>query len=361
MNKRGLIGGMAVIAILLSFAACAKNSTGSENSAPLTEPSDPTVSALPYDGEHPNETGNAKNNSPPNVAEGKTSTVPQITSYDEYMTYIAQIPNFKPYYQISFALEGVPGGVANVSIENCIALYEELKDEFDFINIRTDRGRSLAYVGRYDKDLKFVVGHDRNGNNESLPAANPLNMATKSIDGTDITITLLKTVILCENSFGQFDGNVAEGRNLQETDFALNAYDEPIPVVLGSEYRGTYKAGDTFTLMYLSMMRNFEVVGIYEPGLGISSGSGATENADVDCSVVMPNYIPMYEIEDKYAMQHGFHVAELLSGYVAIAERIPDITLETHKQYEERINKLADKYGFNDLLRVPRWPVGLIF
>lgn len=197
MNIRGLISIIAVIAILLSLVACTKSSFEPENSTPLTDTSDPTVSTLPYDGEHPNETSDTENFNSPNVAEGKTNAVPQITNYDEYMDYIAKIPDFKAYYQISFALEGIPAGVANISIENCIALYGELNDEFDFVNIRTDRGRSLAYVGRYDSDLKFVVEYDKNGNDELLAeSANPLNMETKDIDGTDITMTLLKTVII---------------------------------------------------------------------------------------------------------------------------------------------------------------------
>jgi hypothetical protein len=242
-----------------------------------------------------------------------------------------------------------------------MAMYNELNTNFDFITVVSQR--PLWHIGFYESDNRFVHGYDRYqsaGANSGL--TNPLNSVGRDIKGDEIITTPIMCVILCENSFSRFDLNVAEGRNFLISDFSHNSPGEPVPVVLGSAYTGIYELGDVFSLMYLSAPMDFQVVGFYEQGLRFSMAAGAREDVNLDYNIIMPYFIPMYEpVGEDAIFQHGFHIAELTSGYIAITENIAEINDDTHARYMAIVEQMAEKHGLAGLYLSPLWPVGFVW
>ncbi|MBG9756431.1 hypothetical protein ABD89_14025 [Lysinibacillus sphaericus] len=72
--------------------------------------------------------------------------------------------------------------------------------------------------------------------------------------------TPLKTILLGEGTFNHFDNSIEEGRNLQKSDFSLEAPNKPISVVLGNAYKDIYKIGDIFSLELISEVMDFQVL-----------------------------------------------------------------------------------------------------
>ncbi|MDR2356463.1 MAG: hypothetical protein LBD92_00030 [Oscillospiraceae bacterium] len=295
------------------------------------------------------------------VAAKGAESVPVIESSEDYYNYIAGLPKFEAYYQIVFEFGNLPDGIESAPIDDILNMYDELNTVFDCVNIRY--GRPIEYIGFYDGDTKFVDRDDwyrAGGSDMGFP--DPLNRVWSDVDGNEHMTTPIRTVILCENSFGRFDNYIAAGRNLQISDFKHTAADEPIPVVLGSAYQGVYDIGDALTFTYLSVDMDFEVVGFYEPGLSFYMGPGAQQYVEMDYSIIMPNYIPAYEpTSAAVAAQQGFHVAELTSVDISISELISEINDETHERYFALVEEIAERNNLSGMYMSPLWPVGYVF
>jgi len=284
-----------------------------------------------------------------------------IVDYESYRSFISGVSDFEPYYQLVFDYGALAGGISNVPIDDVIAMCNELKTVFNFITIVSQR--PLIYMGHYDGDTRFVYGYERyKSTGVGIGGQNPLNRVGRDRDGYETVTTPINTVIMCENSVSRFDNRVAEGRNLHMSDYSLYSQDEPISVVLGNAYRSIYKIGDILPLMYLHVVLSFEVVGFYESGVDFSMDAGALQDVNVDYSIIMPYFIPMYKpVGEDAVFQHGFHVAELTSGYIAISEPVPDINDDTHAKYMGIVEEIAKRHNLSGVYLSPLWPVGFVF
>lgn len=284
-----------------------------------------------------------------------------LDNFEGYMKYVKSVQYFEPYYQLVFKYEALPEGISSVPVEKVLAMYEELKATFDFITVTPKN--PLIHVGTYTGDVEFVHGYDLY---QSIYAASgrpsPINYVGKDRKGNEMITTPLKTVILCENSIGRFDSCIAEGRNLARSDFKLSSRKDPIPVVLGGAYKDVYKIGDRFSLTYLHVPMNFEVVGFYREGLGFSMAAGANEKVDIDHSIILPYFLPAYEADgEDETFQHRVHIAELTSGYIAISEPIEEIKENTYKDYISTVEEIAKRHDLSGVYLSPVLPVGFLF
>jgi len=293
--------------------------------------------------------------------EGNESrTEPSFEDYESYMGYISDKSNFQPYYKTVFAFEEVPGGMDNVPIQKLKVMYEEMKEVFDYVLISE---YPLYYRGYYEGDLRFVDGYEQDQtSNENLDISTLINVTGYDFEGNETIITPLKTVLLGEGIFSRFSNSIAEGRNLQTTDFKLASPDQPISVVLGNAYKDIYKIGDTFSLELISEVMNFQVVGFYKPGVNFSMETGALHNVDFDYTIVMPHFIPDYEPNgDSAFFQHAFHIAELTSGYIAISEPVQQIKDDTYEDIIITMEEMAKRNGLDNFYKIPYWPVGFVW
>lgn len=293
-------------------------------------------------------------------AQKNTEDFSRADYYDEYINEIANIPGFKAYYKTIFAFEELRDGVSSVPLDQVKAMYDELKTTLDYVVISD---YPLGYRGHYDGDPSFVHGYEQyQAADPSQNLPNPINTPGYDYDGAEYIVTPLKTVLLDERSFARLDDSIAEGRNLQFSDFTLSAPDEPISVVLGSKYKGLYEIGDMLSLELVSEMMNFQVVGFYKEGVGFSMGVGKGQRFDFDHYIVMAHFIPEYKpVGPAATFQHAFHIAELTSGHIAITEEISEIDDNTYTHYQAMLENIAKKHGLEGLYKVPRLPVGIIW
>lgn len=282
--------------------------------------------------------------------------------FEGYMNFIANVENFEPCYRTVFAFENVPDGIDGVPIEEVNAMYREIEDVFDYILINE---HFLTYHGDYNQGVykgntNFVNGYDAyeaaNGNISS-----PINYKAVDWEGNEFTATSLKAIQLGEGICKGFDEDIAEGRNLQQSDFILKASDDLINVVLGNKYKELFKIGDTFSLEFGNVM-NFQVVGFYKPDISFSMDIGAQHKVNFDYAIVMPHLIFDYKPTDEGSrFQQGFLTGEKLSGYIAIKKSTKEINEDTYKEYTEALEKIAKKNGVSGLYKVPYWPVGFVW
>lgn len=105
---------------------------------------------------------------------------------------------------------------------------------------------------------------------------------------------------------------------------------------------------------------SFEVVGFFKPNLSFSMGAGALENVCVDYNIVMPYFIPAYAPSEGDITLY-IHIAELISGYMPIAEPIEEINDSTHSIYMDKIEEIATRHNLSGIYMSPIWPVGFVF
>lgn len=281
-----------------------------------------------------------------------SSEPPSFDTYEEYIEYISTINAFEPYYKTVFAFEKIAGGMSNVPIDQVKAMYDEMKTAFDYVLVRE---YALNYIGFYDGDTKFVDGYEQSqGRN--------VNMTATNYKGNEYFITPLKAISIGESLFSRFNSSIAEGRNLQQSDYTLASADKPIRVVLGSAYKDLYKIGDTFSFEFISEIMNFEVVGFYKPDVSFSMDVAALQPMNFDYTIVMPHFIPEYKpVGEAAVFQHAFHLAELTSGFIKINESIEKINEDTYDHTVKRMEEMAAKHGLSELYMIPSWPVGFVW
>lgn len=280
-----------------------------------------------------------------------------IIDFESYKQYITEVSCFMPYYKLIFDFSALSGGVLSVPTDDVIGMYNELCTAFEYINVVSHR--PLYYLGNYEGDTRFIYNYEwyqATGNH------NPHNSVGRDRSGNEIVTTPIKTVIMCERSVSRLDNYISKGRNLHTSDFFLMSPDEPISVVLGSAYSSINELGDIFSLVYLNVVLDFKVVGFYEQDINFSMDAGALKEVNVDYSIIMPYFVPMYEPEGEDAVfQYKYHVAELISGYIAIAESISEINDDTHAKYITFVEEIAKRYGLSGMYISPLWPVGFVF
>ncbi|AMO32628.1 hypothetical protein ACE1MS_16240 [Lysinibacillus sp. fkY74-1] len=174
--------------------------------------------------------------------------------------------------------------------------------------------------------------------------------------------TPLKTILLGEGTFNHFDNSIEEGRNLQKSDFSLEAPNKPISVVLGNAYKDIYKIGDIFSLELISEVMDFQVVGFYHSGVGFSMNVGALQDVNLDHTIVIPHFIPHYKpVGEAAVFQHAYHIGELLSGYIRIPESVEKINEDTYAYTMDKMEEMAERHDISGLYKMPYWPVGFVW
>ena len=158
---------------------------------------------------------------------GEVEKPTSFDDYEDYINYIADVPEFEPYYRTVFAFEELPNGITDVPIEEVKAMYEEMQTAFDYVLISEN---PLYYRGHYDGDTRFVDGYEEyQAADPNMKSQNPVNIASFDWEGKEILTTPLKTVLLGESVFNRFDSNIEEGRNLQMSD-ALSIFNNDIKI-----------------------------------------------------------------------------------------------------------------------------------
>ncbi len=253
-----------------------------------------------------------------------------------------------PAYQTVFAFEKLSSGISTVPLDKVKAMYEEMKATFDYILVSD---YPLAFRGDYQGDTNFVDGYEQY-QADGMP--NPVNVVARDWAGNEFLTTPLKTILLGEDMMGRFDNSIAEGRNLQMSDFTLAAPDEPIHVALGHAYKEMYKVGDTFSLELVSEVMNFQVVGFYQEGTGFAM----QQPVDFDYTIVMPHILLDYEpVGEAAIFQHAFHLAELTSGYI----QIENINEDTYNHMVSMVEEMAQRHGLSGLYKMANEPVEFVW
>lgn len=286
-----------------------------------------------------------------------------VDDTESYMKYITNISEFKPYYKTVFAFEMLSNGISSVPIEKVKNMYNEMKDTFDYILVNE---YPLLYIGYYEGETSFVSGYEQY---QSLKTAdvntkirNPINTIAHDLDGNEIVVTPLKTVILGESIFKNFDDSISDGRNLQMSDFILESPDKPISVVLGNKYKEFYELGDIISLKLISEIMDFQVVGFYKPNVNFSMDIAAQHQVNFDYAIIMPHFMPNYKpIGESAIFQHAYFIAEKTSGYIAITEPITEIDDNVYTKYVDTLNEMANRNGLSGLYKLPYWPVGFVW
>lgn len=171
---------------------------------------------------------------------------------DGYVNYISNIQSFEPYYRTVFAFEELTGNVTDVPIEDVKAMYNEMKNVFNYVLLSE---RPLVYRGYYSGETSFVYeelflqGYESEQTTDvDMGISKVINVPSQDLEGNKFLITPLKSIWLGESVISRFDNSIEEGRNLQKSDFKLESPNEPISVVLGNAYKGIYEIGDIFSL-----------------------------------------------------------------------------------------------------------------
>lgn len=131
--------------------------------------------------------------------------------------------------------------------------------------------------------------------------------------------------------------NISQGRTFNESDFIL-CDGSKIPIILGNDYYGIYKIGDTLKLEYLYNYYDFEVVGILKKDSKISLNMTYYLNK----SIIMPFFV----IPSSFKVSDGeiIHYANYASGVVEIPK---DRFHEDMKLLKEILDqKICGEYSY---------------
>ncbi|WP_121616693.1 hypothetical protein [Virgibacillus halodenitrificans] len=281
--------------------------------------------------------------------------LPSFENYDDYINYISEIPSFEPYYKTVFTFEELSGGIQTVPIEKLKSMYQDMNTTFDYVLVHE---YPLIYRGNYEGNIDFVDEYEQS----LMMGRNPVNAVAKDWEGNEYYSTPLKTVMLGESIYSNFDNSIDIGRNLLETDFTLSSPNEPISIVLGSAYKDVYEIGDIISLELISKEMEFEVVGFYKPDVSFSMDVGANHQVSFDYTIVMPHFIPNYEpVGSPEIFQHAFLIGELTSGHIRIEESIKNINDDTFDEIVGTMKEIAEQNGLSELYKYPYWPVGFVW
>lgn len=124
----------------------------------------------------------------------------------------------------------------------------------------------------------------------------------------------LAAVQIGASVLADFNVVLQEGRSFDAADYVLGQ-DKRIPVIIGADWSGTLKIGDSFEAEYLYDIYQFDVVGILAPESMIYM-TNRTYLLDQD--IIMPSF----EVTDKNLITDGIkiHYANKVSGIVKVQE-----------------------------------------
>ena len=244
-----------------------------------------------------------------------------------------QLSDIHFYYAIAWRT------TAGFSLDNLRAMYNELNEKFDYLNIIV--AQHLDYIGYFDGDEMFIDTWDTGVNLRNQPFHNA--------DGTISVSTPIRTIMVGRTLYEYFDNHIVKGRNFIESDFYLNHPEDIVNIILGFDYIEIHDIGDIITLSLHGKSINFQVIGFYNSGTYFAHMRFFAENIYFDASIVMPLFTITYEpIDDNDYQFQMILYSQKASGNIRIAEHPEDIVInnyEIHARYSDIIQNMAANHG----------------
>ncbi|RDU22339.1 hypothetical protein [Anaerosacchariphilus polymeriproducens] len=134
-------------------------------------------------------------------------------------------------------------------IEKLYSFHELISKKLDYLEFYEQSAQKIGY---YEGALNFVLEE-----NEEY-----LNQVVTSENGKKEYVTTLNTIEIGKTLNEQLKDVILEGRCFNDDDFNYQN-NNAIPVILGADYKESYKIGDTLSLYYIADTFNFKVVGFF--------------------------------------------------------------------------------------------------
>jgi len=228
------------------------------------------------------------------------------------------------------------------------ALTDQVKARRYMINVESEDFDSdlLNHNAMYDISLlvKNEIFHNENWsaynaicisninmNKTNMPEKFPDNFADMAADTETVPADeiVLPGCVIFGTEFFEANGlAVSEGRAFSGSDFGV--VEGPLPIILGHEYADYYKIGDILSCSG----DQATVVGFLKEKSFIV---GAT-NADVDRSVIYPQFFPRSSEITSASLQENQLFFTFYGGVLAVKDPYMDV--------QKEINKITSKYGF---------------
>lgn len=181
---------------------------------------------------------------------------------------------------------------------NIMDYYERLHDskEHPFFSVDTVID---CYVRQNDfRELFGDKGYD-GFLSEEHPGAEMAYFGAEE-DGDVCNVLTLKCAKLEANAFEVFGLRTEEGEGFSENNLTIQNATDPIPVVLGNEYKGTISVGETIDIAFLDHAYSCRVAGILEKGSMIpEQGDGAEDMVLLDSRIIFPYTVRVLEDTDQ--------------------------------------------------------------
>lgn len=201
-------------------------------------------------------------------------------------------------------------------LENFKEVNRVFHEEYNFYELSM---QPVYYEGKYKGNSDFCVISE---NGVSL-----INQNGVDIDGNNVTVTPLKTVILDSKFCNNFDDLIYSGRNFCASDFTVSTAEQEVNVLMGYQYRDIYSIGDVIKLSLFEKDINFKVIGFLKQNTSIYTTVTMTQEKpsefDLDYSIIIPYYDISYSpsSDNELIYQTRFYTQKN-SGYIKIDERI---------------------------------------
>lgn len=194
---------------------------------------------------------------------------------------------------------------------------------------------------------KFIYGFEQSGESPVIP-----------VDGRNYKP--VKALQINEAGLQYFGLKADKGRILEHRDFACL---DTIPVVLGSNYSGTYQTGDSFTVSYLNKNIECRVAGILEAGSKVYYMD--TPEFYLDSYIIMPMTIMEeqpsgreewdYQFRNYLNMVNGFLITdENEEASYAMVQELKDISAGTGFEGYTFIGQNPHVKKYDDLMLILR-------
>lgn len=125
-------------------------------------------------------------------------------------------------------------------------------EEFEYLEIREQHSVVVDYHGREENHYMYEAGDE-----------------PRVEHWGDINFCNIKAIWLGEEVFPHFNLKVSEGRLFETGEFDYyfdRASDEPLPVLMGANFRGDYQVGDIIQVSNFTMQGKARVIGFLEEG-----------------------------------------------------------------------------------------------
>jgi len=156
----------------------------------------------------------------------------------------------------------------------------------------------------------------------------------------------LSTVCISPNVYDLLGLTLYEGHTASEISY-IHEKDKPVEVVLGYEYRGYFKMGDSFMAMYNGESLTLQIVGFLDPGAQVprSLGGGMTL---LDRSILLPSFDTILSVRSSNITVDEF------TRYVYSEKAFPSLLTDMDtEEVIEWVNAVAIRTGSFEVICQP--------